>query len=74
MPGAPGPWATKYAGLPRAARAGVRVSNARPFTLVWVNANVFGYEATLSIDRWGGAAAEGLVLFGVFWPVVSVGP
>lgn len=46
---------------------------AQLFTLMWVKAYVFGYEATLYIDRWGEAAVEGLVLFGVFWPVVSVG-
>lgn len=46
---------------------------AQLFTLVWVNAYTFGYEATIYVDRWGEAAVEGLVLFGVLWPVVTVG-
>lgn len=46
---------------------------AQLFTLVWLNAYTFGYEATVHLNRWGEATAEGLVLFAVFWPVVSVG-
>ena len=46
---------------------------AQLFTLVWVNAYTFGYETTIYVNRWGEATLEGLVIFGVFWPVVSVG-
>jgi len=43
------------------------------FTLVWVNAYTFGYHTTIFVDKLGEANLEGLVLFAVFWPVVSVG-
>lgn len=46
---------------------------AQLFTLIWVNAYVFGYETTVYVNALGEADVEGLVIFGVFWPVVSVG-
>jgi len=46
---------------------------AQLFTMVWLNAYTFGYETTVYINQWGEAMVEGLLLFGVLWPVVSVG-
>lgn len=42
-------------------------------TFVWVNAFTFGYETTVYINHWGEAFVEGLLIFGLLWPVLSVG-
>ena len=46
---------------------------AQLFTLVWLNAYTFGYEATVYVNEWGEGNVEGLLLFGVLWPVATVG-